>query len=173
MLYIHCCGNIKFIGNTSFPERPAAGVAGVLGAAGGHPAVPGLQPDRHPGGLHHLAPPTQLLLLRQARHHPRQVHAAGLHELQVQYHIKKKRKKVNFCRKFVTIVFIFCPYSELFTDKKENIIFLMYKEIQRDRVQIHIMTNGLLIYGEIFAHFLIHIHIRTPFLIYDFTLDLI
>jgi hypothetical protein len=87
---------------TSFPERPAACVAGVLGAAGGHPAVPGLQPDRHPGGLHHLAPPTQLLLIRQARHHPRQVHAAGLHELQVQF--------VNYC-----IVFIFSPYSELFT----------------------------------------------------------
>ncbi len=29
------------------------------------------------------------------------------------------------------------------------------------------MTNGLLIYGEIFAHFLIH-YIRKPFLIYDF-----
>ncbi len=80
---------MKFIGNTSFPERSAACVAGVLGAAGGHPAVPGLQPHRHPGGLHHLAPPTQLLLLRQARHHPRQVHAAGLHELQVQF--------VNYC----------------------------------------------------------------------------
>jgi hypothetical protein len=29
------------------------------------------------------------------------------------------------------------------------------------------MTNGLLIYGEIFAHFLIY-SIEKPFLIYDF-----
>jgi hypothetical protein len=36
------------------------------------------------------------------------------------------------------------------TDKKENKIFLIYKEIQNGAV-----ANGLLIYGEIFAHFLI------------------
>jgi hypothetical protein len=35
------------------------------------------------------------------------------------------------------------------TDKKEKKIFLIYKEIQS------YMTYGLLIYGEIFAHFLI------------------
>ncbi len=68
----------------------------MLGAAGGHPAVPGLQPDRHPGGLHHLAPPTQLLLLRQARHYSRQVHASGLHELQVQYTYKEEKKVISF-----------------------------------------------------------------------------
>jgi hypothetical protein len=32
---------------------------------------------------------------------------------------------------------------------------------------IYSMTNGLLIYGEIFAHFLI-LYIRKPFLIYYF-----
>jgi hypothetical protein len=36
--------------------------------------------------------------------------------------------------------------ESLCTDKKENKIFLKYKEIQRGRVQSHIcMTNGLLI----------------------------
>jgi hypothetical protein len=41
------------------------------------------------------------------------------------------------------------------TDKKENQIFLKYKEIQNEQLQSHMyMTNGLLIYGEIFAHFL-------------------
>jgi hypothetical protein len=44
------------------------------------------------------------------------------------------------------------------TDKKENQIFLIYKEIQNGAgaVAKSYMTNGLLIYGEIFAHFLIH-----------------
>jgi hypothetical protein len=43
-----------------------------------------------------------------------------------------------------------------YTDKKLNQIFL--KEIQKGAVAKSYMTNGLLIYGEIFA----------PFLIYDF-----
>ncbi len=38
----------------------------------------------------------------------------------------------------------------------------MYKEIQNGAVAKSYMTNGLRIYGEIFAHFLIY------FLIYDF-----
>ncbi len=42
------------------------------------------------------------------------------------------------------------------TDKKENQIFLIYKEIQSGAVAKSYMTNGLLIYGEIFAHFLIY-----------------
>jgi hypothetical protein len=40
--------------------------------------------------------------------------------------------------------------------KKENKILLIYKEIQNGVVAKSYMTNGLLIYGEIFAHFLIH-----------------
>ncbi len=44
----------------------------------------------------------------------------------------------------------------LFTDKKENKIFFIYKEIQNVAVAKSYMTNGLLIYEEIFAHFLIH-----------------
>ncbi len=41
-------------------------------------------------------------------------------------------------------------------DKKENQIFLIYKEIQGGAVAKSYMTNGLLIYGEIFPHFLIY-----------------
>jgi hypothetical protein len=43
-----------------------------------------------------------------------------------------------------------------YTDKKENKIFLIYKEILSGAVAKSYMTNGLLIYGEIFAHFLIY-----------------
>jgi hypothetical protein len=39
-----------------------------------------------------------------------------------------------------------------YTDKKENQILLIYKEIQNGAVE---KSNGLLIYGEIFAHLLI------------------
>jgi hypothetical protein len=41
------------------------------------------------------------------------------------------------------------------TDKKENQILLIYGEIQSGPVAKSYMTNGLLIYREIFAHFLI------------------
>ncbi len=46
-----------------------------------------------------------------------------------------------------------------YTDKKENQIFLIYKEIQSGAVAKSYMTNGLLIYGEIFAHFFKFPHI--------------
>jgi hypothetical protein len=39
------------------------------------------------------------------------------------------------------------------TDKKENLIFLIYKEIWSGAVAKSYMTNGLLRYGEIFPHF--------------------
>ncbi len=41
------------------------------------------------------------------------------------------------------------------TDEKEYQIFLIYKEIQNGAVAKSYMTNGLLLYGEIFVHFLI------------------
>ncbi len=44
----------------------------------------------------------------------------------------------------------------LYTDKKENQTFLKYKEIQNGAVAKSYMTNGRLIYGEIFAHFIIY-----------------
>ncbi len=43
-----------------------------------------------------------------------------------------------------------------YTDKKENQIFLIYKEIPNGEVAKWYMTKGLLINGEIFAHFLIY-----------------
>jgi hypothetical protein len=49
------------------------------------------------------------------------------------------------------------------TDKKENQIFLIYKEIQSGAVAKSYMANGLLIYGEIFVH---SSYIRKPFLMY-------
>jgi hypothetical protein len=46
-------------------------------------------------------------------------------------------------------------YYILYTDKKENQIFPIDKKIQYGAVAKSYMTNGLLIYEEIFAHFLI------------------
>jgi hypothetical protein len=42
------------------------------------------------------------------------------------------------------------------TDEKENQIFLIYKEIQKGLVAKSYMTNGLLIFGYIFARYLIY-----------------
>jgi hypothetical protein len=47
---------------------------------------------------------------------------------------------------------VLCNY----TDKKENQMFLIFKEILNEAVAKSYMTNGLLISGEIFAHFLIY-----------------
>ncbi len=47
-------------------------------------------------------------------------------------------------------------FSLLHTDKKENQIFLIYKEIQNGAVAKSYITNGFIIYGEIFANFLIY-----------------
>ncbi len=44
----------------------------------------------------------------------------------------------------------------LYTDYKENKIFLIYREIQMGSGAKSYMTNGLLIYWEKFAHFLIY-----------------
>ncbi len=52
--------------------------------------------------------------------------------------------------------------------KKKTQIFLIYKEIQNGAIVKSYMTNGLLIYGEIFAHFPQSSYIRKPFFIYDF-----
>jgi hypothetical protein len=43
-----------------------------------------------------------------------------------------------------------------YTDKKENQNFLIYEEIGNGAVAKSFMTNGLLIYGEIYPHFLIY-----------------
>jgi hypothetical protein len=44
----------------------------------------------------------------------------------------------------------------VYTNKKEKKSFLIFKEIQKGSVAKSYMTSGLLIYGQIFAHFLIH-----------------
>ncbi len=59
---------------------------------------------------------------------------------------------------FIFPNFFYSPY----TDKKENQIFLIYKEIQYGAVAKSDMTNGLLIYGEIFALFLIYDFATAP-----------
>jgi hypothetical protein len=56
--------------------------------------------------------------------------------------------------------------SSLYTDKKENKIFLIYKEIQGGAVAKSYMTNGLLIYMGKYLR--ISSHIRKPFLLCDF-----
>jgi phenylalanyl-tRNA synthetase alpha subunit len=47
-----------------------------------------------------------------------------------------------------------CYFKVYCTDKKDNQIFPIYKEIQNGAVAKSYITNSLLIYGEIFAHFL-------------------
>jgi hypothetical protein len=74
---------------------------------------------------------------------------------------------ILMCQFFSTTVLKFlqknqlCVYelnkaSKLYTDKKENQIFLIYEEIQNGAVAKSYMTNCLLIYGEIFLHILIY-----------------
>jgi len=41
-----------------------------------------------------------------------------------------------------------CVTEELYTEKKENQIFLIFKEIQNGAVAKSYMTDGLLIYGD-------------------------
>jgi hypothetical protein len=54
-------------------------------------------------------------------------------------------------------LYMTCPDRYLaYTDKKENQIFLIYKDIQNGPVAKSYRTNDLLIYGEICAHFLIY-----------------
>ncbi len=58
-----------------------------------------------------------------------------------------------------------CRGRGVHTDKKESKLFLIDKEIQNGAVAKSYMINGLIMYGKIFAHFLIY---WKPFLIYDF-----
>jgi hypothetical protein len=46
--------------------------------------------------------------------------------------------------------------NSLYNDKKEYKIFLAYKEIQKGAVAKSYMTNALLIYDKILAHFFIY-----------------
>jgi hypothetical protein len=66
----------------------------------------------------------------------------------------KKTQRVTKDWRLSKLQFNLLMYRSVYSDKKENKIVLIYKEIQRDGVQS--LTNVLLIYGEIFAHFLIY-----------------
>ena len=57
--------------------------------------------------------------------------------------------------------------NEEYTDKKENRIFVIYKEIQKGPVAKSDMTSGLLIQYMV-KYLCIFSYIRKPFLIYDF-----
>jgi hypothetical protein len=47
-------------------------------------------------------------------------------------------------------------FNNNYTHKKDDKIFLIYKEIQNGSVEKSHITNGLHIYGEIFVHILIY-----------------
>jgi hypothetical protein len=57
---------------------------------------------------------------------------------------------------FLTLAEVLTDTHTDCTDKKENQILLIYKEIQNGAVAKSYVTSGLLMYGEIFAHFLIY-----------------
>ncbi len=71
--------------------------------------------------------------------------------------VKSIRDNAEKMRGMASYFLVIKYYSFVFfTDKKENQIFLIYQVIQNGAVAKWYMTNGLLIYGEIFAHFLIY-----------------
>jgi hypothetical protein len=57
------------------------------------------------------------------------------------------------------------PDIVCYTDKKDNQIFLIYKEIQSGAVAKSYMRKGLLIYGKCTN---ISLYMRRPLVIYDF-----
>jgi hypothetical protein len=59
-------------------------------------------------------------------------------------------------KKYINGIFVAVHFLRInHTDKKENRIFLIDMEILSGAVAKSYMNNGLLIYGEIFANFLI------------------
>ncbi len=77
------------------------------------------------------------------------------HEQEVQGDGKNKRKKAIKSKERIL--------ESKHTDKKENQTFLICKEIQNEgAVAKSYMTNGLLIYREIFTHFLIYDFATAP-----------
>jgi hypothetical protein len=55
-----------------------------------------------------------------------------------------------------------------YTDKNENKIFLIYKEIQMEAVSKSYMRKGFLIYEEKLNYIVIYEDLRRPLVIYDF-----
>jgi hypothetical protein len=58
--------------------------------------------------------------------------------------------------RYIVVIIYYKVQATSYTDKKENQNFPIYKEIQNGAVAKSYITNGLLIYGEIFPHFLIY-----------------
>ncbi len=58
--------------------------------------------------------------------------------------------------------------KERYTDKKENEICLIYKEIQMGLVAKSFMRKGFLIYGEMRKYLTKYEDSRRPLVIYDF-----
>jgi hypothetical protein len=56
-----------------------------------------------------------------------------------------------------------------YTDKEENLIFLIYKEIQRGAVTKSCVRKGFQIYEELGKYLVIFL--RRPLVIYDFATD--
>ncbi len=63
---------------------------------------------------------------------------------------------VFFETKHISSIIFWVEFRMVYTDKKENTIFLIYKEIQEGAVAKSCMTNGLPICDLIFALFLIY-----------------
>jgi hypothetical protein len=70
-------------------------------------------------------------------------------------HTDKKENKIFLMYKEIQMGAVAKSYMRN-TDKKENQNFPKNKEIQNGAVAKSYMTNGLLIYGDIFPHFLIY-----------------
>jgi hypothetical protein len=62
----------------------------------------------------------------------------------------------GFDQRFPNIFEVSICMHYRYTDKKENQILLIYQEIQNGAVAKSHVTKGLLIYGEVFAYFLIY-----------------
>jgi hypothetical protein len=62
-------------------------------------------------------------------------------------------------------------YVGLYTDKKENKIFLIYKEIQMGSGAKSYMRNGFLILYEEMHKYFYHTYMRRSLVIYDFAPD--
>ncbi len=65
---------------------------------------------------------------------------------------------ICLCKHFMRILlkFLLIGLTRIRCTDKKSLIFLVYKEIQNGAVAKSYLTNGLLIYGEISAHFLIY-----------------
>ncbi len=69
---------------------------------------------------------------------------------------KTRHTEASFIYRCVNMCKIVHSVVCLYTNNKEKKILLICEEIQNGAVAKSYMTDGLLIYGEIFAHFLIY-----------------